>query len=217
MCSPGVTSVTRIGLRRRDARERRAMDDFTRDGPRALGPWAVAHDETVMRRQSVKHDDGGAPETPGWARVAVCFEIATGEAGGADGPSAIVSTDAPTDAGLGLAARAGEAWAGEAPCRRRLRFVLGLCQRVLMERGGRRAPRAVINRDGDATPRALGARSLPANRRLRLVPPRWSRLARGRRRRRVPLRGLEATDNGEAATGASGLQLSGAGGVSVEL
>jgi hypothetical protein len=33
----------------------------------------------------------------------------------------------------------------------------------------------------------------------------------------VPLRGLEATDNGEAATGASGLQLSGAGGVSVEL
>lgn len=48
--------------------------------------------------------------------------------------SAIETNDAPTDAALVMAARAGEAWAREALCRRHMRLVLGLSQRVL---GGR--------------------------------------------------------------------------------
>lgn len=49
-------------------------------------------------------------------------------------PSSTESKDAPTDAELVVAARRGEAWAREALCRRHMRLVLGLSQRLLMHR-----------------------------------------------------------------------------------
>lgn len=45
------------------------------------------------------------------------------------------TTDAPTDGALVVAARTGEAWAREALCRRHMRLVLGLSQRILAGRG----------------------------------------------------------------------------------
>jgi RNA polymerase sigma-70 factor, ECF subfamily len=48
--------------------------------------------------------------------------------------SAIEASDAPTDAELVGAARAGEVWAREMLCRRHMRLVLGLAQRLLMNR-----------------------------------------------------------------------------------
>lgn len=45
-----------------------------------------------------------------------------------------IEREAPTDAELVAAARAGEVWAREVLCRRHMRLVLGLAQRLLMDR-----------------------------------------------------------------------------------